>query len=519
MAAQSGAMVQQLPPAAAVERLNSNLAKLARSPQDVEALLGAGQAALDLGDVQAANGFFTRANSVNPNLGRAKLGLAQVQLGLKQPSEAAANFDAAEALGESIGDRLADRALAYDLTGQQAKAQRDYQAALRANPKDAKAMMRYAVSLGIGGRVAEADKLLEPSLEGGDREAWRFRAFIYAMNGRLGEARNITQSVMPKGLADALDPYMARVSLLTPAQKAAAAHYGDFPANVLRLAVPNERPVQQQAPVQLAVREAQPEPAKADTKRSNNRRDRSDSKATPPPAQTLAQATPPPAIRAQPEPARPALKPPPPPAEDEIEAPRAEPVRIQPARPVVQQALTAPATRNPTLPPPLTPKATPSPAQSSLAAALSQLTVPEAEKAKATPAVDLQALAKTKADKAKAEREAKAKAEKEAKAKAEAEEKKRIKANPSRIWVQIAAGRNVNALAFDMRRFRKSYADEMGDETGWYADWGQTNRLLIGPYRKEEKAKEVAQAIKKAGGDAFVWLSDAGEEVKKIGAE
>jgi len=158
-------------------------------------------------------------------------------------------------------------------------------------------------------------------------------------------------------------------------------------------------------------------------------------------------------------------------------------------------------------------------AQSSLAAALSQLTIPEAEKVKATPAVDLQALAKAKADKAKAEREAKAKAEKEAKAKADAEEKKRIKANPSRIWVQIAAGRNVNALAFDMRRFRKSYADEMGDETGWYADWGATNRLLIGPYRKEEKAKEVAAAIKKAGGDAFVWLSDAGEEVKKIGSE
>ncbi len=68
--AQSGAVVQPLPPAAAVERLNSNLARLSRAPQDVEALLGAGQAALDLGDAQAANGFFTRANSVNPNLGR-----------------------------------------------------------------------------------------------------------------------------------------------------------------------------------------------------------------------------------------------------------------------------------------------------------------------------------------------------------------------------------------------------------------------------------------------------------------
>jgi len=538
--AQPGAVVQAVPSQAAVGRLNSNLAKLSRAPQDIEALLGAAQAALDLGDVQAANGFFTRANLVNPNLPAAKLGLAVVELALKQPQEAAANFDAAEALGEHARGYLADRGLAYDLTGQQAKAQRDYQAALRENAGDTKARLRYAVSLGISGKLVEAEQLLEGPLKAGDREAWRFRAFVYAMNGKPTEARNITQNVMPKGLADALDPYMVRVPLLTPAQKAAAAHYGDFPANVLRMTPPPQQVVVAAAPSQQQAAE----PAKKDDgKKSRNSRDRGkDSKA--PPVQVAA-------VAPAPAPSRIDLIPPPPPLSEPVQVARAAPTPVRPPTnssapvvistpraPIVQsvpqvqvvqpQVVTPPA-RTAALPPstpaqtqpfsqPSSSQAKP-PAGRTLASALSSLTVPDAEKAQGTPAVDLNALAKAKADKAKKDAEAKAKAEKEAKAKAEAELKKKLKDNPSRIWVQIAAGKNEGALAFDLRRFRKTYADAIGDESGWFTDWGATNRLLIGPYKKEESARAVVTQIKKAGGDAFLWESEAGEEVKKIGAK
>ena len=554
--AQSGAMVQALPPAAAVERLNSNLAKLSRTPQNVDALLGAGQAALDLGDVQAANGFFTRANMVNASLPEAKLGLAVVQLALKQPEEAAANFDAAERLGASTRDKLADRGLAYDLTGQQAKAQRDYLAALQINPGDNKARLRYAVSLGISGRLAEAEKLLEPALKGGDREAWRFRAFIYAMNGRTTEARNITQSVMPKGLADALEPYMVRVPLLTTAQKASAAHFGDFPANVLRMTPP---------PAQVAVAAVTLPAAAApvSTKRLSRKEREAQEKAA---AQAAAVARA--AAQRQPEPAGMAFIPPPPPPADNppprtVQMTRAETQSARPLRadtgPTPTPATPTPATTTraplftvpaPTAPAtvpdisparPSTPPAqavvqptrpqqpSPQPAQttppriagSALADALSGLTVPVSEQ-RSTAAVDLNSVAKARADraeKAKKDAEAKAKAEKDAKAKVEAAAKKKLKDNPSRTWVQIAAGKNVSALAFDLRRFRKSYADAIGDESGWYTDWGATNRLLIGPYRKDETARATVAAIKKAGGDAFLWQSDAGEEVKQIGAK
>jgi tetratricopeptide (TPR) repeat protein len=492
LVAQPGAVVQPVPPAAAVETLNNNLAKLSRNPQDVEALLGAGQAALDLGDAQAANGFFTRANMVNPNLGRAKLGLGIVQLQLKQASDSAASFDAAASLGEPANGHLAERGLAYDLTGQQAKAQRDYQGALRADPDDLKAKLRYAVSLGISGKVAEADRLIEPVLAAGDREAWRLRAFIYAMNGRQGEARSITQAVMPKGLADALDPYMARVSLLTPAQKAAAAHFGDFPANVLRMAVPATPPA---APA------IAPAPQLAETDRresgSSNRRSRS---------QQTERAS---GAAGRSEPA-PSASAPQPVASSPVSLARAPAPPPQPT-PTPTPTL-APAARRPASVPP--PAPTP---ERSLADAVLALTVPAAEKAPSGPSVDINDLKRLQEERAKKAAEDKAKAAAAAKAKAEAAEKKRLRDNPSRVFVQIAAGKRTSALAFDLDRFRKRY-EAIGDEQGWRAEWGATNRLLIGPYRSTSKAQDVADSIKKAGGDAFVWTSDAGETVSRVSA-
>src|SRR3546814_11069121 len=62
------------------------------------------------------------------------------------------------------------------------------------------------------------------------------------------------------------------------------------------------------------------------------------------------------------------------------------------------------------------------------------------------------------AEAAKREKEevaAKAKADADAKAKEEAAKKK---ANPARLWVQIATGSNLKALAFDYNRFAKRNA-------------------------------------------------------------
>ncbi len=55
------------------------------------------------------------------------------------------------------------------------------------------------------------------------------------------------------------------------------------------------------------------------------------------------------------------------------------------------------------------------------------------------------------------------------------------KANPARIWVQIATGSNPKALAFDYNRFAKRNAALFKGKSGSTAEWGQTRRLLVGP--------------------------------------
>jgi hypothetical protein len=175
-------------------------------------------------------------------------------------------------------------------------------------------------------------------------------------------------------------------------------------------------------------------------------------------------------------------------------------------------------------PPPPPPASTPQP---SLADALSALNVPEQERRNGAVVADMAAVARIQdqrrkqaeaaAAKAKAEAEAKAKAE--AAKKAEAERKAKLAANPARIWVQIATGKNVDALAFDLRRLRRTYSDAIGDQTGWTTEWGATRRLLVGPFKKIDEARATVSKIAKAGGDAFLWQSDAGEEVTKIGGK
>ncbi|MFB0873733.1 MULTISPECIES: tetratricopeptide repeat protein [unclassified Sphingobium] len=218
-------------PAAAAD-LNSNLARLAANPRDASALIGAGEAALALDDARAAAGFFARADAIESGNGRIKAGLARVMLKLQNPAEALRLFDQGVRLGYPDTTILADRGLAKDMTGDQAGAQRDYQVALARSSGDDELVRRYAASLGISGQVDASEKVLEPLLYKSDRAAWRYRAFILAMNNRQAEARKVADQTMPAQLAAAITPYMQKMPYLTAAQKAAAVHFGHFPQQI-----------------------------------------------------------------------------------------------------------------------------------------------------------------------------------------------------------------------------------------------------------------------------------------------
>ena len=561
-------MVQAIRPPS-TENLNRHLSRLASNPRDVDALIGAGEAAIDLDDMRAAAGFFARADMIQPNNGRVKAGLGRIMLKTQNPTEALRMFDQATKLGYPEATLLSDRGLARDLTGDQAGAQRDYQAGLKRTPDDTELTYRYAASLGISGQVEAADKVLQPLLYKSDRPAWRFRAFILAMNNRQDDARKIASQTMPAQLAAAITPYMLKMPYLTAAQKAAAVHFGHFPTTIgsaIATVTPTPAPLpatpSSVAPSQAAPATATAAPAGQSRvplqsgkttalARADNRAAPSASvqtraattTATTPVEPERARPAPPPATPLTTTPARPSAS-----ASAQVQGPPApgfESLSAQPAATAPAAAAQAPAqvaqpapaqpAASPTAPP-AAPQPDPA-ATRTLADIIRTLDVPEAERRPTVAAVDLaevaalqaarraeqqaadeQAKKAAQAAKAKAAAAAKVKAEADAKAKKAAEEKAKLAANPARNWVQLGIGSDRGALAFTLKNLRRKY-DDVAPQDGWVASWGRTNRLLIGPFASFTRAKTVESKLKGAGADAFAWQSDAGEVVERLAAK
>jgi len=210
--------------------LQDALRRIARNSNDSSALADAGLAALALGDTRAAIGFLAKADEIYPKSGRVKAGLARALLLEQNPFGAIRYFDEATANGLAVKDIAVDRGLAYDLIGRNADAQKDYALALRHGQSD-QLLSRYAISLGISGNVEGAEAQLNPLLLKSNRDAWRNRAFILAMNGKKKEANKIASQTMRKKMAKAIKPFFDRMPKLTAAQKAAAVHFGHFPAS------------------------------------------------------------------------------------------------------------------------------------------------------------------------------------------------------------------------------------------------------------------------------------------------
>jgi Flp pilus assembly protein TadD len=160
----------------------------------------------------------------------------------------------------------------------------------------------------------------------------------------------------------------------------------------------------------------------------------------------------------------------------------------------------------------------------SLADIVGSIEIPAEELAQSDNAIGADTLAKLVADKRKADaaeaakREkdsaaAKAKAEADAKAKEEAAEKK---ANPARIWVQVATGANAKALATDFGKFAKKSPAVFKGKAGATTEWGKTRRLLVGPFKDRKAAQDWLGDYKKAGGDGFLFNSEAGQSVDPV---
>ena len=200
---------------------------LADDPKDFNSLIGAGRAALELGDTQAAAGFFARADEVTPRSPLPQAGMGAVQVASGNGKGAMPYFTRAQQLGATQTVLGCDRGLAYDLLGQQAKAQNDYRAALSGADAD-EARRRLALSFAITGDKAGALAALAPLSAKGDATTSRVRAFVLALTGDSGGAMSTISAAMP-GSALGVAPFLARLPSLPAGEKAAAVNLGIFP--------------------------------------------------------------------------------------------------------------------------------------------------------------------------------------------------------------------------------------------------------------------------------------------------
>jgi Flp pilus assembly protein TadD len=552
-------VVQPVPPPSLGE-LNAALKDLSRNPGNVSALLRAGWASLGLDDTQAALGFFRRAAGIQPQNGEVKAGVASASLRQGDPVAAVRLFSEAEATGTPMFRYAGDRGLALDLVGDNVAAQQFYRQAL-ALRSDPEIIRRLALSQAIAGDQRATEATLLPLLQNRDLASYRTRAFALAILGKGEEAVSIAQTMLPPQISNRMAPYLRYMPRLTRAQQAAAANLGQFPpaseigrdnpqiaalsaaaAPRLASATPDARLVPTGEPLGRRGRKAgearrSDKPVKAQPAAAKTAGTIGASYA--PIAQTA--SSPPPASAPQiplPAPRVAAAVQPPPPRVANYTAPQT----FGSASPAAPSAQGTAAGQSPPLaasksvmvasidpqpsssPPPPSFEPAPKPPMPiaaatvppppketvSLADAFADFAKPGATPKPAVGAVDISTL-KPVREASKSEG-AKAEAAKAAKAKA----KPKPPANPQRFWAQVATGRDAKALAFDWRRLQRDAGALLAKRDAYTARWGQTRRLLTGPYKSEDEADKAVAALKKKGIDAFEFTSDEGEEVTPL---
>jgi len=244
------AMIQPLPGTSDADLLAATMRRVAANPLDVDALLTAGEQSLRVDDLSGAASLFARAEKIDPRNGRVRAGMASILVRSERPGEALRYFAQAQAAGLDPRRFAADRGFAYDLVGDQARAQADYRTALAGGPANDETVRRYALSLGISGRGEEALRQLQPLLGRSDRAAWRARAFIMAMTGDQSGAERIAATMMPAGMAQGLRPFFERLPSLPAADRAFAVHFGEVRPTPERIADARLAPVLAPLPVE-----------------------------------------------------------------------------------------------------------------------------------------------------------------------------------------------------------------------------------------------------------------------------
>lgn len=457
LAAQQGSettareVVQPLP-TPEVKQLNEALRQLGRRPRDVNVLVAAGKASLKLNDLDAAMGFFGRAQNIDADNPQVKMGMAAVYLRSGSPIEALRLFNEAEAAGASPREVMLDRALAYDLVGNNQAAQDTYREALEIDPSS-EGLRRLALSQAISGQADEFEETLRPLLRDRNYAAFRTRAFGLAILGDTQGAAAIADAVMPRDLASRMIPYLEFMPRLTNSQQAAAANLGIFPKAA---EIGREDPrIARFAREGSAIANAASDRLAPSGKPLGS------------PDSMTGDSGEEPTMTAQTEMEREGRS-----SNDPVPVPGFDLARVGSSG--IQG-----------------PEETQTVADAFAALAAQRPVAREAVEG----AVDLATI--------------------EIPREAQAEEPPKI-VHPSRQWVQVATGRDTSALQFDWRRLARQAPELLNDLEPHIATWGRTNRLLAGPMDSVGEARALVNALKQKGIDTFRFTSAEGQAIQQL---
>jgi Flp pilus assembly protein TadD len=517
--------------------LSTSLKTLSSAPRDLNALLAAGRASLELGDLQSAAGFYGRAEEAYPNSPLPKIGMGAALAMNGDATGAMAQFQRAQALGALQSMLGVDRGLAYDLLGQQDRAQLDYKAAM-GGPQADEARRRLALSLAISKDIRGAATALEPLLARRDPAAVRTNAFVLALAGDREGARRTIDAAMPgSGAGARFEPFFKMLPVLRANEKAAAVHLGEFPSDAAQRYAQAE-PV----PISPVLSLGNTSPGRIDPPRKG-------AQVTPPPGKAKKPAKP---VQVAEAPRR---------AERMAEQPsttfammrqsmdpsryassRRKPTpaaprvvsKDEPADPEPRPAFSLPSAAAddlaplPSAPEPIVPvnagSALNADGEPLLAAnAIPPAPTPKLEIAappRSRPKVEL-AKAKPTIDAAKRTADTNAAGDKKAVADKKAREAKEAAAAKTGVagtyWVQLAGGSNPDRMGSEYKRITAKKVALFAGKPGFVTSGKDYFRLLVGPFKTTDEAHAYVTKLDKAGIDSFMWTRNPAQiRIEKI---
>ena len=474
------------PPANALSR---HIRVLASNPNSFEALVGAGRAALDLGDPQAAIGFFGRAEEANPRAPAAKIGLGAAMAQMDDPESALAYFDQATRLGAAPIALAVDRGMARDLMGNLGAAQADYRLAISSLGSD-EARRRLALSLAISRDKNGALDALQPLLNRRDPGAQRTRAFVLALVGDRAGAAQAIEAVMP-GASTRFEPFFRYLPNLSTVEKAAAVHLGLFPddastrvAGAAPVATPPQVAARTTPPPVPVRRPAVTSPstiAPAPSVQVASREPLGGTVSSPSPSFSLPSATGAPSTVPSPAPI--------------LSTPAASP------KPAVQSAARGPAFSIEDV----------TPAKQSALSGIDKLLATIAE----APPAPQPKVETDRAAPARTAREEKAAATRKAADKKAREEKlaaeKKAKEEAAKLgvagtnWVQLAGGSSADRMGAEYRKLSTKAGSLLKSRKGYVTGGKDYFRLLVGPFSSKSEAQAFVNKLAKEDVDGFSW--------------